>query len=386
MHLSFAPLNIMILTHCAQCAAPLDHKAPRCGICKTRYCGRSCQEQHWKQGGHKAICQEIKRGGGAEQYNADKKCAEAVAAAVEACAADTKGQTCYICTQALHWKTKEGLVRGCACRGTSGFVHVSCLAEQAKILVAEAEENNLGVEAMTERLKRWYACRLCEQEYHGVVKCALGWACWKAYVGRPEEDQVHNMAIGQLGSGLSAADHDEDALSVQEAELAMMRRLGAPEGIVLVVQSNLANTYAALGRDEEALLLKRDVHSATLKLYGEEHLETLLEANNYANALCRLERYAEAKALFQKTTPVARRVLGESHELTLRMRWNYADALCRAAGATLDDICEGVTTLEEIEPTARRVLGSAHPLTAGIERSLRAVQAAIDKQVRAHSA
>ena len=175
-------------------------------------------------------------------------------------------------------------------------------------------------------------------------------------------------------------------MSVQEAELAMMRRLGAPEGIILTTQSNLANTYAALGRDEEALLLKRDVHSATLKLYGEEHLETLLEANNYANALCRLERYAEAKELQRRTVPVARRVLGESHETTLRMRWNYADALCRADGATLDDICEGVTTLEEIEPTARRVLGSAHPLTAGIERSLRAVEAAIDKQVRAHSA
>jgi len=156
----------------------------------------------------------------------------------------------------------------------------------------------------------------------------------------------------------------------------MMRRLGAPEGIILVVQSNLANTYASLGRIEESLLLKRDVYSATLKLYGEEHEDTLLEANNYANALCRLERYAEAKTLFRKSLPVARRILGENQELTLRMRWNYADALCRD-NPTLDDICEGVTTLEEIEPTARRVLGSAHPLTAGIERSLRAVEAAI---------
>ena len=34
-------------------------------------------------------------------------------------------------------------MRMCACRGTAGFVHVSCLAEQAKILVTEAEENNL---------------------------------------------------------------------------------------------------------------------------------------------------------------------------------------------------------------------------------------------------
>ena len=85
------------------------------------------------------LCKKIKRAGGAEQYNANKKYAEAVAVAAEACAEDTKGQT-NICTQALHWKTKEGLVRGGACRGTAGFAHVSCLAEQAKILFAEAEE------------------------------------------------------------------------------------------------------------------------------------------------------------------------------------------------------------------------------------------------------
>ena len=363
----------MILTHCAQCAAPLDHRAPRCGICKTRYCGRSCQEQHWKQGGHKAICQEIKRGGGAEQYHADKRCAEAVAAAVEACADDTKGQTCYICTQALHWKTKEGLVRGCACRGTSGFVHVSCLAEQAKILVAEAEENNLGVDAMTARLKRWYACRLCEQEYHGVVKCALGWACWKAYVGRPEEDQVHNMAIGQLGSGLSAGNHDEAALSVQEAELAMMRRLGAPEGIILTTQSNLANTYETLGRLDEGLRLRQDVYSRTLKLLGKEHEETLLEANAYAVSLISLRRFEEAKSLMRKTIPVARRVLGKSHEITIRLSWTYTRAPCNDPDATLDDFREAELILEDAARTARRVLGPAHPVTVDIDAYLRHV-------------
>ena len=56
---------------------------------------------------------------------AAQKYEEAVAVAVEKCADDTKGQTCFICTQALHWKTKEGLVRGCACRGTAGFAHMS---------------------------------------------------------------------------------------------------------------------------------------------------------------------------------------------------------------------------------------------------------------------
>ena len=70
-------------------------------------------------------------------------------------------------------------MRGCACRGTAGFAHVSCLAEQAKILVAEAVENNLGAKAFDERWARWYECSLCEQRYHSVVSCALGWACWQ---------------------------------------------------------------------------------------------------------------------------------------------------------------------------------------------------------------
>ena len=153
----------MILNTCAACAAPLENKWFRCGICKTRYCGQDCQKLHWKKGGHKALCQQIKSGGGAEQYHADKKYKEAVAVAVKKCAADTKGQTCYICTEALHWKTKEGLVRGCSCRGTAGFAHVSCLMEQAKILVAEAEENNLGAKVLEKIFERWNTCGLCKQ-------------------------------------------------------------------------------------------------------------------------------------------------------------------------------------------------------------------------------
>ena len=48
------------------------------------------------------------------------------------------------------------------------------------------------------------------------------------------------------------------------------------------------------------------------------------------------------------------------------MRSNYARALCKDPAATLDDLREAVTTLEEIEPIARRVLGSDHPITTEI--------------------
>ena len=59
------------------------------------------------------------------------------------------------------------------------------------------------------------------------------------------------------------------------------------------------------------------------------------------------------------------------------MRKIYAEALYRADGATLDDVREAVTTLEETERIARRVLGGAHPFTSEIEINLRLSRAAL---------
>ena len=146
---------------------------------------------------------------------------------------------------------------------------------------------------------------------------------------------------------------------------------------MLVAKGNLAVTYAMLGRLEQALCVRRDVYNGTLKLHGKEHRDSLREANNYAADLSDLQRHAEAKSLLRKTIPVARRLLGENNDLTLRMRLLYGGALYRDAGATLDDLREAMTTLEEIERIARRVLGGANPNTAAMERALRAARAAL---------
>ena len=45
--------------------------------------------------------------------------------------------------------------------------------------------------------------------------------------------------------------------------------------------------------------------------------------------------------------------------------------------ATLDDLREAVTTLEDAERTARRVFGSANPLTGGIGHNLSEVRATL---------
>ena len=78
--------------------------------------------------------------------------------------------------------------------------------------------------------------------------------------------------------------------------------------------------------------------------------------------------------------PVARRVLGESNIYTLRAKWVYAQVLFEDAIATLDDLREAVTTLEDAARRARRVFGGAHPLTTAIEDALQDARAAL----RAH--
>ena len=308
-------------------------------------------------------------GDNAEQDRADTKYREASAAAVAKCADDTKGQTCFICMEGIHPETNEGLVRGCSCRGAAGFAHLSCLARQAQVAVERADTG----------WDRWQTCGLCEQDYHGVVRCALGWACWKTYLGRPETDQLRHMAMAELGNGLSEADHEEEALPVREANLSMLRRLDASECDILGAQNNLAITYAAVGREEQALCLLREVYSGRLKLNGEEHITTIRAANNYAPFLIRLQRIEEAKSLLLRMVPVARRVFGEGHDVTFRMRWAYAGALYMDEAATLDDLREAVTKLEETARTARRVYGGAHPLTGEIEGHLRQARAALSE-------
>ena len=62
---------------------------------------------------------------------------------------------------------------------------------------------------------------------------------------------------------------------------------------------------------------------------------------------------------------------------TLKPRWSYAEALYKDPAATLDDLREAVTTLEDAERIARCVLGGAHPDTVGIENDLRHARAAL---------
>ena len=353
------------LSTCARCAEPIPHNAPRCSRCRTRYCGAACQAQHWNAGGHKDLCKKIKKRGGAEKANADAKYKAAVTDAVEDCKEATKGQTCFICTEGAvrRHAANEGLVTGyCACRGTAGFVHISCLVEQAKIAVAD----DMSREEQWQKWARWHACRLCHQPIRGKVKCAIGWACWKAYSDGSYLDRASGtfkaelntfQAFNALGDSLP----HEEALTIYQTLLAATKIAALHDAnyraMILVAETNVAKVLEELGRHDESLEIRRGLLGRTKAYHGATSRDTFIDALNLGNSLFETKKYEEAKALLPEYVDSCCATYGPDHRLTLKLRF----ALCRARGVVWDgsyeEVCASDKDLEDIDRRVRRVLG-----------------------------
>ena len=356
----------MILTTCAVCAVPLpDEASATCAKCDTRYCSAACRHSHWR-GGHRGLCPDIRRAGGAEQYNADKRYAEAVEVAVEECAEDTEGQTCYIC---LEDGSEEGLVRGCACRGAAGVAHVSCLAKQAKILCDEADDSD--DERYDESWNKWNKCGMCKQHYHGMAINALGWACWKSYVGLPEADDKRCAALRALSHCIAVDDRDgASAICIHQANIDSVRRfMPDEEGLLLHAQTNLALAYKSVGRNSEALALQREVYAQSKEL-GDEDDVFFSTVTDLALSLMEADLWGEAKTLLREHLTAASDSLGADHLETLYARLYYAESLLYDDGGAETtyeqdraDYLESERIAADVLRRAERIYGSGHPVT-----------------------
>ena len=193
------------------------------------------------------MCKKIHRGGNAEHYHANKKFKEALAVAVEACAEDAKGQTCYICLEAVHPSTREGLVRGCGCEGNQGFVHVSCLVRHDEILFEETKDRASAVgddkdistdsgfsNDVTNMAKRMLSCRLCKKNHDGIILRALGWGCWKSCASKSEQrlslgsDEFTQVmaTLANLAMMLGMSGHPTEAREVEQTLRSSLARYG----------------------------------------------------------------------------------------------------------------------------------------------------------------
>ena len=271
-------------------------------------------------------------------------------------------------------------MRGCACRGMSGFVHVSCLVEQAKILNDEAEENNLDDERADARWLQWFKCSLCEQNYHGVVEHALGWACWKTYLGRPEKDGSRHCALSMLGEALiKKGDDHTAALAVFEAQLDMQRRLW-PSHDVLRIETNIAECYAALGRHKEAIDLRRAVYDKGLAKNGPTDEKVIVYGMYLAQSLVGDYFFAEAKTFLRDLIPKAESVFGNQDNDTLISQVLYAEAVYKDAHSSLNEQRDAIAMLEDSHRIARQVYGASHPRCEDVKQTLESARKRLSAQ------
>ncbi len=353
-------------TTCAVCSAALAHQAPAqsCRRCQTRLCGEACLKQHNKSRGE---CKKIQRAGGAEQIYANEQYAAAASVAIVTCAAEMAGEVCYICRDE---RLTEGLVRACVCRGTAGVVHLSCLIRQAQVSVDEANEYNLDGKRWMSKWERWYKCSQCGQEHRHHLAWALGWACWKTYVSRPESDKCRLNAIQNLGQALLEGSRDEEALSVFRTQEAFLRLRGE-NSLASDIQHYIAICLEKLGRFEDALVMKRQVLNFRLRSYGKSHIHTLMALNNLAGALKMSGKPWEAVRFLRIYIPIATSSMGPEHVLTIRMRKSLVKTIFTmhftGVSDSNEELFEAQAIIEDLLPMTRRVFGDDHPETRGVE-------------------
>ena len=81
--------------------------------------------------------------------------------------------SCWICLDEGLDDHGQPLSRNCACRGDSGWAHISCLASFAKM-----QTNGMSPVDFINVVRRlkgtaWSYCHTCKQEHHGDLRVAL---------------------------------------------------------------------------------------------------------------------------------------------------------------------------------------------------------------------
>ena len=266
---------------------------------------------------------------------------------------------CFICRND---GAAQGLVTGCGCHGGDGIAHLTCLARMAQADTKEWEETGGG-----HGIEKWGKCFQCGQGYHGAVSLALGWAQWKTYVSRSEDDTIRFLTMSVLGGKVEGSGDPHTGLQIMEAYLSALRRFW-PESKEAALQANthLSVCYEHLARHDEALELKRAVYEGYLRLPKPIHEHAVLSGNNYTGALLMRGNLAEAKRVARQTHCHAKQTLDDQADERLGAACRLAEVLSEGFFATRADLLEAEVLLVDVT-NVTKFFGPHHPraLAAG---------------------
>ena len=249
--------------------------------------------------------------------------------------------TCYVCLEA----GGSDLMTGCACRGSSGTVHVSCLAAAAAV-----------------NRTMWRECLTCKQQWSGELALKLAWAHWNALADRAGEDRERLAAAMTLTWSLTLAGEGEHALKLGHETLELARRhYGEEDNDALSAAGWVAAVYGAMGNDRKALPLATMVLDVHRRKHGNDSQMTMSAVNNLGVTHKRLGNYAAALPLHQEALDGTRRKRGDNHWQTLTSTGNLA-----GLHSAMGNFDHALPLLLDALTGTRQLLGSEHPDTLAL--------------------
>jgi len=166
-------------------------------------------------------------------------------------------------------------------------------------------------------------------------------------------------SMNNLAETYRALGRANDAAALQETVLeARKRTVGDEHPHTLTSMNNLAETYRAMGRANDAAALHETVLEARKRTVGDEHPHTLLSMNNLAVTYGALGRTNGEAALQETVLEARKRTLGDEHPETLTSMNNLA-VTYGALGRANDAAALQETVLE----ARKRTVGDEHPHT-----------------------
>lgn len=242
--------------------------------------------------------------------------------------------------------TEEALISPCAgCRGSSAFVHLSCLVSYYRATASWCE----------------LVCPTCKHDYDGrtaVELGAIGLAAMEEGCG-PDDLSLAAMlvnlsnAYGCLGDARHQRALLERALSIEEAEF------GPDHCEVAMTLANLSNAYAALGdATKQRSLLERALAIEERHL-GPRHPEVAMSLTNLGNAYAAIGDAASQRDLLERALAINEEAYGPRHRLVGITLSNLG-----CACGCLGDVPRQRDLLEKALAIKEREFGPDHPEVA----------------------
>ena len=334
------------LQTCASCAEQTDSNL-WCARCHTPYCSSECQKAHWASGGHNKACKGLARARRDTNLEAQSRALARVSHMSGGAPNDAR---CLFCLD-NGIDTLDPLMRGCACRGSYGWTHATCLVKMAEAAPAPT----LG----RLRYAPWISCSTCKQRFTGLVQLRLAIALWTKYARLVETDDERLAAAASYATALDAAGERAEAVRLKRDILdARTQTLGPEHYTTLDSACALAASLSQLGECAETAVLLQTTLAALIRTAGPDDKGTLVTESHLASALNSLEEHAKAEALSRGTLEKMRRVLGLDHTETLITAGNFATSL-----AGQGKYAEAARIEREVLVSTTRLLGAEHEET-----------------------